>query len=90
MIKKEICVKSLNGMESKYAAVLIQKASNFKSNIWLEKNYRRANAKSLLGVLALMVGKDEKVIVEADGEDETTAVFELEKFFLTSGKGDAK
>jgi phosphocarrier protein len=62
------------GLHARPATFLIQKANEFESSIWLEKDERRVNAKSLLGVLSLGVGKGEKISVIGDGSDETKAV----------------
>jgi phosphocarrier protein HPr len=80
MITREIVIKNEYGLESKVAARLIQKASGYASNIWIEKDARRANAKSLLGILSLSVCKGEKVLLIADGADEGLALDELELF----------
>jgi phosphocarrier protein HPr len=80
MISKEITIKNESGLESKVAARLIQKVSGFESNIWIQKNDRRANAKSLLGILSLSISRGEKVLLIADGPDEQLAISELEKF----------
>ncbi len=80
MISREIEIRNASGLESKVAARLIQKASGYASNIWIEKDARRANAKSLLGILSLSVSKGEKVLLIADGTDENLALSELELF----------
>ncbi|MCR4436215.1 MAG: HPr family phosphocarrier protein [Clostridiales bacterium] len=80
MVTKEITIKSLSGMESKQAAEFIQKASAYKASIWIEKGERKANAKSLLGLLALGIGNNTKVVIGAEGEDAAAAVEELEKY----------
>ena len=80
MIKKEVIIKNDSGLESKHAALFIQKESNYKSSIWVEKDERRANAKSLLGLLSLGLGNGTKVMLIADGEDEEIAIKELEQY----------
>lgn len=80
MVIRDVVIKNKSGLQSKSAAVFIQKASNFKSGIWIEKDERKANAKSLLGVLSLSIGSGTKVTVIAEGEDEEKAVDELEKY----------
>jgi phosphocarrier protein HPr len=82
MTKKEVIVNSVPGLESKPAALFIQKASNFKANIWVEKGERKANAKSLLGLLSLGVGSGNKITIIAEGEDEKQAISELENYLL--------
>ena len=83
MIVKDIMVKNTSGLQSKSAAIFIQKASNFKSSIWIAKGDRRANAKSLLGVLSLGIGQDAKLTVTIEGDDEAEASAELEKYLLS-------
>lgn len=70
-------------MESKPAAMFIQKASNYKSNVWIEKGERKANAKSLLGLLSLGIGKGSKIMLIAEGEDEAEALNELENYLIS-------
>lgn len=83
MVKKEIVVSNVSGLESKPAALFIQKASNYKANIWVEKGERKANAKSLLGLLSLSVGSGNKITIIAEGEDEMQAINELESYLIT-------
>ncbi|NJD04261.1 MAG: HPr family phosphocarrier protein [Ruminiclostridium sp.] len=80
MVLKEIIIKNKSGLQSKSAAVFIQKAANYKSSIWIEKHERKANAKSLLGLLSLSIGKGERIAVIVSGEDESKAAEELEEY----------
>lgn len=82
MIVKEIVIKNSGGLQSKTAAIFIQKASSYKSNIWITKSERKANAKSLLGVLSLSIGKGMAVQLSVEGDDEAEAAAELEKYLL--------
>lgn len=77
---KETFIKSLVGLEARSVALFIQKASNYKSSIWIEKAERKTNAKSLLGLLSLGIGSGEKIVLSAEGEDEVVAVKELDQF----------
>ena len=74
MYAKEITVKNEVGLHARPATYFIQKANEFKSGIWVEKEERRVNAKSLLGVLSLGIVKGTTITVIADGADETDAV----------------
>lgn len=56
------------------ATFFIQRANEFKSSIWVEKDERRVNAKSLLGVLSLGIVKGTSISIIADGSDEEEAV----------------
>ncbi|MDR3310888.1 MAG: HPr family phosphocarrier protein [Oscillospiraceae bacterium] len=67
------------GLHARPAIFLIQKANEFDSSIWLEKEERRINAKSLLGVLSLGVGTGEEIKIIGDGADEKEAVDALHK-----------
>ncbi len=74
MFVKDVTVENQVGLHARPATFFIQKANEFKSSIWVEKQERRVNAKSLLGVLSLgiMGGTDIRII--ADGSDEKDAV----------------
>ena len=80
MVVKEITITNKSGLQSKSAAVFIQKASNYKSGIWIEKDERKANAKSLLGLLSLSIGSGARIAVIVSGEDESKAADELEEY----------
>ena len=79
MVFREVTVQNQVGLHARPATFFIQKANEFKSTIWVEKQERRVNAKSLLGVLSLGIvgGMDIKII--ADGPDENNAVEGLVK-----------
>ena len=74
MYTREITVKNEVGLHARPATYFTQKANEFKSGIWVEKEERRVNAKSLLGVLSLGIMKDTTVTLIADGSDEKEAV----------------
>lgn len=77
MLSKVITVKNIIGLHARPATFFIQKANEFKSSIWVEKEDRRVNAKSLLGVLSLGITKDSTITIVADGVDEIVAVDSL-------------
>jgi phosphocarrier protein HPr len=79
MIVKEILVQNQVGLHARPATFFIQKANEFKSSIWVEKDERRVNAKSLLGVLSLGIVGNTKIKIIADGVDEEEAVDGLVK-----------
>lgn len=74
MFVKEVEVKNQVGLHARPATFFIQKANDYKSSIWVEKDERRVNAKSLLGILSLGIIGGTTIKIIADGEDETTAV----------------
>ena len=79
MVTKEVIVKNSTGLHARPATVLVKKASAFKSDISLEYNGKKANVKSLIGVLSLGVSKDANVKVIASGDDEALAAEEIAK-----------
>ena len=79
MFEKEVTVQNQVGLSARPATFFIQKAICFKSSIWIEKEERRANAKSLLGVLSLGIDGGTTVKIIAAGPDEEQAVEELVK-----------
>ena len=83
MYTREITVKNEVGLHARPATYFIQKANEFKSGIWVEKDERRVNAKSLLGVLSLGITKGTTITLLADGSDEKEAVAALSE--LVSG-----
>ena len=70
MYTQEITVNNEVGLHARPATFFIQKANEFKSGIWVEKDDRRVNAKSLLGVLSLGIVKGTTITLIADGTDE--------------------
>ncbi len=79
MYTKDVEVKNQVGLHARPATFFIQKANEFKSSIWVEKEDRRVNAKSLLGVLSLGIMGGTTIRILAGGPDEELAVDELVK-----------
>ena len=77
MVTKEVVINNQVGLHARPATFFIQKANEFKSSIWIEKEDRRVNAKSLLGVLSLGIVKGTAVNLIADGNDENEAISTL-------------
>ena len=77
MYTEKSVVKCESGLHNRQATFFIQKANEFKSGIWVEKEDRRVNAKSLLGVLSLGIVKGTTITLIADGSDEKEAVAAL-------------
>ena len=83
MFMKEVAVQNQIGLHARPATFFIQKANEYKSSIWVEKEERRVNAKSLLGVLSLGIVGGTTIRIIADGTDEQTAVEALVKLVGT-------
>ena len=77
MYTKEIVVQNQVGLHARPATFFIQKANEFKSIVWIAKEERKVNAKSLLGVLSLGITRGTQVTISAEGADETEAVDNL-------------
>lgn len=77
MVSKNVTVQNQVGLHARPATFFIQKTNEFKSSIWVEKDERRVNAKSLLGVLSLGITKGTTITLIADGIDEELAVNSL-------------
>lgn len=87
MYVKEVVLRNQAGLHARPATFFIQKANEFKSLIMIEKEERRVNAKSLLGVLSLGIEEGTKIKILADGPDEEAAVTALAKL-IESGFAD--
>ncbi len=74
MITREVTVTNSVGLHARPATFFIQKANSYKSSIWVEKDERRVNAKSLLGVLSMGIVSGTTVNLLADGSDENEAL----------------
>ena len=74
MIKRDVVVTNNIGLHARPATFFIQKANTYKSSVWVEKDDRKVNAKSLLGVLSLGIAKGMKITLIADGQDEEAAI----------------
>ena len=74
MFSKEVLVSNQVGLHARPATFFIQKANEFKSGIWVEKDERRVNAKSLLGVLSLGITRGVTITIIAERTDEEQAV----------------
>jgi phosphocarrier protein len=70
MIQREIEIINKLGLHARASAKLTQLAAKFQSEVWLSRNARRVNAKSIMGVMMLAAGKGSKVTLEAEGTDE--------------------
>ena len=82
MYVKEVTVENQVGLHARPATFFIQKANEFKSGIWVEKEDRRVNAKSLLGVLSMAITTGTEVTLIAEGPDEEAAVKTLAQMLV--------
>ena len=80
MREKEIEIGLETGLEARPVALLVQVASQFESDIYIESGNKRVNAKSIMGMMRLGLDNGEKVKVTTNGDDENTAMEGIEKF----------
>jgi len=83
MVTREVVVKSETGIHARPATLLVKKASQFKSEVNIEYNGKKANVKSLIGVLSLGVAKGAVLTVITSGVDEALALEEVSKLIET-------
>ena len=80
MIKKPITIRLSSGLEARPVAMLVQVASQYESEIYVESGRKKVNAKSIMGMMSLGLCAGEELTVTAEGADEQTAVDNIEKF----------
>ena len=80
MIKKSVTINLENGLEARPIALLVQKASQHESSVYIESGDKRVNAKSIMGMMSLGLNSGEVLTVVAEGTDEDAAVCDIEKF----------
>ena len=80
MIRKSVTIGISNGLEARPIAMLVQVASQYVSNIYLESEERKVNAKSIMGMMSLGLDTGESVTGSVDGADEEEAMKSIEKY----------
>jgi catabolite repression HPr-like protein len=80
MVKKTVTVRREAGLEARPIAVLVQKASQFTSRVYIEVGTKSINAKSIMGMMSLSVGNGDEVVVVTEGADEEAAAKEIELY----------
>ena len=80
MKMKNMKIELQTGLEARPVAVFVQIASQYESSIYVEHNYKRVNAKSIMGMMTLGLPSGEEVTVSADGTDEEEALKGIEEF----------
>lgn len=80
MVEKQVKVNLKTGLQARPAALFVQEANRFASDIFLEKDGKKVNAKSIMGLMSLAVSSGTEINLIAEGSDEQEAVEALEKF----------
>lgn len=79
MIEQEIEIINKLGLHARASAKLTQLAAKYQSDVWMTRNKRRVNAKSIMGVMMLAAGKGSKVLLEVEGADQQECFAALEQ-----------
>lgn len=74
MVEKQVEVQLKTGLQARQAALFVQEANRYSSDVYLEKGEKKVNAKSIMGIMSLAVSKGTNVTISADGADEEAAV----------------
>lgn len=80
MIEKQVVVKRKTGLQARPAALFVQEANKFNSEIFVEKDGKKVNAKSIMGIMSLAINSNKEITVSASGNDEETAIETLTAF----------
>jgi phosphocarrier protein HPr len=81
MLKRTIKISNKLGLHARASAKLTQAASKFESGVWISRNGRRVNAKSIMGVMMLAAGLGATIELETEGPDEEAAMSAIEALF---------
>ena len=89
MITRDVKIVNKLGLHARASAKLTQMASKFAAGVWIARNGRRVNAKSIMGVMMLAAGLGSTIELETDGDDEVAAMAAIEKLFADKfGEGE--
>lgn len=83
MIKKPVTIQTKEGLEARPIALLVQEASQYNSQVYIEIDSKKINAKSIMGMMSLRLANGEELTVVADGSDEQDAINGVEKFLAS-------
>jgi catabolite repression HPr-like protein len=80
MVEKEVIVKLKTGLQARPAAMFVQEANRFSSEIFLEKDGKKVNAKSIMGLMSLAIGVGSSINLIVEGKDEEAALSTLSDY----------
>ncbi|MDD5423345.1 MAG: HPr family phosphocarrier protein [Candidatus Omnitrophica bacterium] len=87
-VEKTIMIKNKQGLHARPAALFVQIANKFNSDITIAKGKQKVNGKSIMGIMMLEAGAGAKIVIAANGEDAERAIAELEKLLLSDNIED--
>jgi catabolite repression HPr-like protein len=85
MVEKQVEVLLKTGLQARPAALFVQEANRFTSDIYIEKNGKKVNAKSIMGLMSLAISSGSVITLMADGPDEQEALDALVKYVQREG-----
>lgn len=89
MLQQEAEIINKLGLHARASARLTQVAGSYTSDVWLSRNGRRVNAKSIMGVMMLAAAKGSKIVIETEGSDEVAAMEALQSLIADRfGEGE--
>lgn len=80
MVEKKVTVQLKSGLQARPAALFVQEANRFTSDVFVEKEGKKVNAKSIMGIMSLAVGSGSELVLAVDGPDEDEAIEALAEF----------
>lgn len=83
MVEKTVVVQLESGLQARPAAQFVQEANRFTADIFLKKDDKKINAKSIMGLMSLAITKGETITLIADGPDEEEALNELSSYITS-------
>ena len=86
MMKKEVTIKFVNGVEASPIALLVQTANRFSSSIYIESGDKKVNVKSIMGMMSMNFENGSELTIVADGADEEAAVNALSEYLTKNNK----
>ncbi|TCL47731.1 catabolite repression HPr-like protein [Thermolongibacillus altinsuensis] len=86
MVEKQVEVLLKTGLQARPAALFVQEANRFSSDIYIEKNGKKVNAKSIMGLMSLAISSGSVITIIADGPDEQEALDTLVKYVQQEDK----
>ena len=81
-VEKIVIIKNKQGLHARPAALFVQIANKYSSDVTIAKGRQKVNGKSIMGIMTLAAGAGSKITIVADGEDADKAIVELEKLLL--------
>jgi len=88
VVTKEVTIQNRLGLHARPSAMFVKLCARFKSEIWVEKDGERVNGKSIMGLMMLAAGLGSRLRITCEGEDETSAMLEIEQLITRKFEED--